>query len=858
MRPASDFPETSLRDDHLGLALITQDAEGSVVDCSEAAARLLRTPREALIGSTLTDLPWIIPVGLPDNIIGLAHNPPTWLQAHVERRYNRTTTSLTDVTDLVASESRHRSMFTDHASPMLLIDASTGGIVDANPAAAQFYGYTLETLRRMHSKDLGILEIHRHAGEHVCQHRLGNGTVRSVEMRTSVIDRNCLFSIIREVKPHTAKDSHLHLLADQMSDVVLRADRDGVIEWVSPSITAATGWEPEDLLRLNCTALVHPDDLAIAWEAHAVVLRTQSTQVRLRMRDGTYRWFDIRLDPLQDESRTPVGLVARWRDIDQEHRAQLELTALRERLSLILDSVNLGTWDWNVETGEMVVNQTWAAIAGYHLAELHPVSIRTWLDLLHPDDLPLSNALLDAHAEGFSDFYEAEVRLRHRDGWWVWVLDRGRVVERAPDGAALRMTGTLEDITERKEAEQRLARSEARYRSLVERMADVVVALDANGIITFASPSLAALLGFEPREWVGQPCAALMVDGCALDEMLQRDRSSARFRVRRADGDFCWVEAVSQVQHAADGSPTGVIGAWRDVTEAVEVEAMLREESSTLSAIADHLGDVVIHMEDEKIRWVSASIASAFGGPAQLWLGKELAEHVHPDDRAVVANARRRLESGRRDRSRLRLRDLNGAYHWVDVIGVPLSEGPKQAVLSIRLVDDDVAREGTLRRMAGSDSLTGLPNRRELMNTLAWQLFDRSEGTTAVLFCDVDNLKEINDTYGHAVGDALLLVVANRMLAQIRPGDMCARFGGDEFVVLLRGITSEQAALSVAERIRAAIATPISAGGLIVDSSVSIGVAVAGSGETPGPIVHRADAAMYEAKRAGRNRTVSG
>jgi|GEM_PF-1937830 len=143
-------------------------------------------------------------------------------------------------------------------------------------------------------------------------------------------------------------------------------------------------------------------------------------------------------------------------DISEQIELRKRLEAQRRRLRSIIDAARLGTWEWNVTTGETVFNERWAEIVGYSLSELEPVSIATWERLVHPDDLAESRRLLQLHFEGKSDFYECESRMRRRDGTWAWVLDRGRVVEWDSEGAPLRMSGTHTDISQFKELQERL------------------------------------------------------------------------------------------------------------------------------------------------------------------------------------------------------------------------------------------------------------------------------------------------------------------------------------------------------------------------------------------------------------------
>ena len=138
------------------------------------------------------------------------------------------------------------------------------------------------------------------------------------------------------------------------------------------------------------------------------------------------------------------------------HEMTVELRESRERLSEVIRGANVGTWEWNVKTGACTINQRWAEMVGYTLDELMPVDIQTWLKIAHPEDLKHSELALQQHWAGRADFYEAECRMRHKDGSWVWVLDRGKVGECDADGKPLRMCGTHTDITIRKLAEQKL------------------------------------------------------------------------------------------------------------------------------------------------------------------------------------------------------------------------------------------------------------------------------------------------------------------------------------------------------------------------------------------------------------------
>ncbi len=153
-----------------------------------------------------------------------------------------------------------------------------------------------------------------------------------------------------------------------------------------------------------------------------------------------------------------------WRDLTQQKQAERALAEERKRLAAIIEGTNVGTWEWNVQTGEVIFNEHWASIIGYTLEELSPISIETWMKFAHPDDLAESESRIQSHFSKESSYYEFESRMKHKSGKWVWVLDRGKVNSWADDGAPLLMSGTHQEITQRKEAEAKIKEAEDQLR----------------------------------------------------------------------------------------------------------------------------------------------------------------------------------------------------------------------------------------------------------------------------------------------------------------------------------------------------------------------------------------------------------
>ncbi len=136
--------------------------------------------------------------------------------------------------------------------------------------------------------------------------------------------------------------------------------------------------------------------------------------------------------------------------------AEKALRKERQRLAAIISSSNIGTWEWNIQSGETIFNERWAEIIGYSLREISPITVDTWKKFAHPVDMQTSEELLEKHFKGELQYYEHETRMKHKDGSWAWVIVRGKVTTWAEDGAPLLMQGTLADISHRKQTEREL------------------------------------------------------------------------------------------------------------------------------------------------------------------------------------------------------------------------------------------------------------------------------------------------------------------------------------------------------------------------------------------------------------------
>ena len=197
-------------------------------------------------------------------------------------------------------------------------------------------------------------------------------------------------------------------------------------------------------------------------------------------------------------------------DITQSKQNEDNLKSQKQRLQNIIEGTNVGTWEWNVQTGDVIFNEKWANIIGYTLEEISPVSINIWINYAHPEDIEESNILLNKHFKGELDYYHFESRVKHKNGNWIWVLDRGKVVSWTKDGEPEWMYGTHQDITDRKQAEIELVKAKEkaeesdRLKSAFLANMSHEIRTPMNGILGFTNllkePNLT---GKEQQEFIG-------------------------------------------------------------------------------------------------------------------------------------------------------------------------------------------------------------------------------------------------------------------------------------------------------------------------------------------------------------------
>ncbi|MBL8114167.1 MAG: EAL domain-containing protein [Acidobacteria bacterium] len=541
------------------------------------------------------------------------------------------------------------------------------------------------------------------------------------------------------------------------------------------------------------------------------------------------------------------------------------LVARKQDLLIVLDAEGSVRW----------VNSASAGVLGQPPAHLLAERLD---DLVHPDDASRLRAAVRTVSVTPRLSFALDVRVKHQDGTWRSFEANLQNALEDPGIAGLLLEAR--DVTSRRRSEEALRLSHERLRLVLDATGDGIfewdVALDhvdwsdrvfeLLGRDSHAPPlrfrELATLM---PPEDADRFLRALG-NHLAFDQPFDLD-----VRIRREPADLSPGAFLLRGKAIRDayGRPLRLAGALIDTTSRREAEEALLREAEFRRVLLESVSEGVVACD-------GAGRLVLFNRAARDWHGaapEPLRQESWPerydlfeDDGttplppAEVPLARALAGETVRERRMAIVRPGTPARHVV-ASGGPLASSSGErlgAVIVMRDVTHAREAEARLRHEALHDALTGLPNRALFLDRLqhAFRKRRRSEEDGfAVLFLDLDRFKIANDSLGHLVGDDLLVAVARRLERAVRPGDTVARFGGDEFTVLLDPVRALEEAASVADRIAADLSVPVRAGGRDVPCSVSIGIALGGiHGNGPDDLLRNADLALYRAKAAGRAR----
>lgn len=488
------------------------------------------------------------------------------------------------------------------------------------------------------------------------------------------------------------------------------------------------------------------------------------------------------------------------------------------------------------------------------------------LSLVHPDDLELvlrSFETIQSKQQG----NPIEVRARVGEQWRLLELIGAPVGWYEADAVLF----TLRDLTDRRRFEVAHG-DDARFRSILQNATTIVLLVSGDGVVHSVSGALTRMLGHDPELVEGEPLASLIDPGdrtalrAALDQARVKATASRPVTVNvhlRHHHDPEPVDYELSIVNLTDDPTVGqLVITAHDVSARTRAEERLRGALSLLHATLESTPDGLLVVDRDRT-------ITNFNGPFAAMWRLPSSSLDHPDGAAIVQHARHLMSDP--DEFIKRIEEIYAEPHADSDDVVTLRDGRiiqrtskpqlvdgeiRGRVWSFRDVTEQKRLESDLAHLAFHDALTGLANRALFRDRLS-QALARAERTgkyVAVLFLDLDNFKNVNDSLGHSAGDELLVAVAQGLVGCLRRSDTAARLGGDEFAVLVEDVDSRDEVIQLAQRIMTTLRRPTSLGPQRVAVTASVGVTFGRTDSTSEQLLRNADLAMYLAKSNGKDR----
>lgn len=702
----------------------------------------------------------------------------------------------------------------------------------------------------------------RHSGGHWCwvhvrgkvSHRDRSGrATRAFGVFTDVSARHEAELARAELQERLAK------LVAQVPGTVyqyrLHADGSSSFPYASPGMGDVYEVSPERATQDASPVFerIHPDDLPRVRDsiaASARQLTPWACEYRFVRSTGEVRWLAGHANP---EREADGGTL--WHgyihDVTDQHEAHEALRRSEERLRLTTAAVRDGLWEWNTASGTITLDARCFEMLG-HAPQADTLTFEAWRQRVHPVDEPRVMLLLQRQLE-LGEPFSAELRLRSARDTWCWVEIRGQVIASAVGNGAL-VIGTLTDIS------QRMADAQLRN-ALLDNAGAALLVIGAHRTIELANQRAVDTFSDDGLPLTGRSIRVVHRDDAAFEEFgryYDKVRTDGECRVeyqlRTTGGELRWF-AIRGTLLDPEHPEGDLIWTMVDTTERRRSEEALATARAHLLEVIQHVpGGVLVQNTTGAVVVANEELCTllGLGVPAASLAGlgdEDLRRLMTPEmlslwSRAPVGSSTHELHDGRSLKLKL----------------IPLRPGAEDIgrLCIVRDITERRRREQNLEQLATTDVLTGLANRRAFMARLEAELALAGQGGAPgmLVMLDLDHFKRVNDTYGHAAGDRVLVYLAQLLRGQaLRQGDLAGRLGGEEFAVLLPR-TSPQEGAAVAERLREALERSLidSGDGRTIAITLSAGLApLEGSSEHS---LAQADAALYRAKNSGRNRVV--
>jgi len=688
-----------------------------------------------------------------------------------------------------------------------------------------------------------------------------------------------------------AQAQRSQILLDNSRDGIHVLDEEGRVVEANPAFCEMLGYTRAELLQMQVA------DWDAQWSKQELLTRINDLiarptmfETQHRRKDGSIR--DVEINAVGVSFYGRPHLYATSRDVSERKRAEERIKTSEARLRAIIDAspipMALNDDQQNITSLNIAFYQTY----GYTLADIP--TLTDWWPKAYPDleyrqwVANTWEARLAAAKKTGLPFQPLEIKVRCKDGAEKTVIASAAAISDGFEGVHLVV---LYDISERKRYEQALRESEENLQIALQSAEIGMWSLNVQTMTGRVDSRAAQILGYQrediPNEKIGWDRLTHPDDVAKIEKILMAHLKGeipifeSEHRMLHADGRYIWVNGRGKVtQFDPDGAPLIVSGTILNINERKAAESELDAQRDFATQIVNLMGQgLTVTDRDGKFEFINPAYAAMLGSNPEDLLGKHPSELTVPEERSLLAKHKRLRQDGRTSTYEIRLQRADGGTVPVVITGVPRKSGETHGGYSSISVITDLseqkwieaelrsaksALEQALEReqvLARTDALTGVNNRRQLFALTEGLIAVavRYQQTMAVLMFDIDHFKQVNDTYGHDIGDRVLQQVVQTACAELRAADVIGRYGGEEFIIVLPQTSAGQA-LQLAERIRTNAANLVvisERGGITL--TLSIGIVELQSGAQPESVetlFRRADRVMYSAKFAGRNRTM--
>lgn len=663
---------------------------------------------------------------------------------------------------------------------------------------------------------------------------------------------------------------------------------DGRITYVNPAFVEMWRLDgPEDALGRRSTDFVAAPETVLAVLDK---LRQQARwrgEMQARRADGTSMDIQIAAHTVFDERGQPLCMMVSITDISARRQAQRDLEESARRLALTQAMAHLGSWEWDIASGEMAWSDETCRIYGFDPAD-GPPTFERFARALHPQDRDSVLALIGSAAEEGRSC-ETEFRIVRPDGTLRTISARGEI-RCSADGRAVRMVGMAQDITARAELTARLNKIGQNAPGMIFQF---LLRPDGSAAFPYASEGIRDIYGVAPEDVAEDAAIAFerkhAEDLPGLMDDIQRSARDLtlwhhRYRVNHPAKGEIWIEGRAAPERLLDGG-TLWHGTLFDITEQRRTDLALARSLEDLRASEARQRELRMLAQREQSRMATLLSGMSIGilfedrdnrveyvNPAfrHMWAIDEAVKLVGRPTRDVLDHSTHRFaRPDHASKHILHVLDTHEISERFEIdlydgriltqLSYPVSDADGRAIGRLWIYEDITHERQTAQQLiylAEHDALTGLYNRHRFQDHLERMISasTRSGARFGLLYFDLDDFKTINDTFGHRAGDTVLVRAAGEVASLVRGGELFARLGGDEFAILAEMVRGEEP-VQLAERIVHAIsAIPFRFRGSNLRLTASIGIALFPQhGDNAEDLVAHADTAMYQAKDSGKN-----